>query len=195
MTSTITSPEWWCCATMSNEKAGCGRIPLVSESRLKIAALSSDPGNSFRGFWHCAEILTFSLLPSRASRWRREHVPRQQASTAVSPTSWAHTRNCTPEVFQNQPIFLSVMTSAFGWLTLTIEVHSSHQYISNSVSGLLKTVPNHRQVWKRWMSNWFAFQTSPKLDSFHCVTAPLKGNCAPCLLILGLFSNSSKSRW
>ena len=51
---------------MSNEKAGCGRIPLVSESRLKIAALSSDPGNSFRGFWHCAEILTFSLLPSRA---------------------------------------------------------------------------------------------------------------------------------
>ena len=180
---------------MSNEKAGCGRIPLVSESRLKIAALSSDPGNSFRGFWHCAEILTFSLLPSRASRWRSEHVPRQQASTAVSPTSWAHTRNCTPEFFQNQPIFLSVMTSAFGWLTLTIEVHSSHQYISNSVSGLFKTVPNHRQVWKRWMSNWFAFQTSPKLDSFHCVTAPLKGNCAPCLPILGLFSNSSKSRW
>ena len=114
---------------MSNEKAGCGRIPLVSESRLKIAALSSDPGNSFRGFWHCAEILTFSLLPSRASRWRREHVPRQQASTAVSPTTWAHTGNCTPQVFQNQPIFLSVMTFAFGWLTLTIELHSSRRYI------------------------------------------------------------------
>ena len=56
-------------------------------------------------------------------------MPRQQASTAVSPTSWAHTGNCTPQVFQNQPIFLSVVTFAFGWLTLRIEVHSSRQYI------------------------------------------------------------------
>ena len=175
---------------MSDEKACCGGIPLGAIDSPLI--------------WQPRKLVSWILTLRRdfdillitlPSRWRREHVPRQQASTAVSPTSWAHTRNCTPEVFQNQPIFLSVMTSAFGWLTLTIEVHSSHQYISNSVSGLLKTVPNHRQVWKRWMSNWFAFQTSPKLDSFHCVTAPLKGNCAPCLLILGLFSNSSKSRW
>ena len=162
---------------MSNEKAGCGRIPLVSELRLKIAALSSDPGNSFRGFWHCAEILTFSLLPSRAGG--EESMCRDNKRAQLCLRLVGHTPGIVHLKFSkiNQYSYQLWLLHLVGWHWELRCTH--HTSISKSVSGLLKTVPNHRQVWKRWMSNWFAFQTSPKLDSFHCVTAPLKGNCAP----------------
>ena len=173
---------------MSNEKAGCGRIPLVSELRLKIAALSSDPGNSFRGFWHCAEILTFSLLPSRAGG--EVSMCRDNKRAQLCLRLVGHTPGIVHLKFSkiNQYSYRLWLLHLVGWQWQSRCTHHTSIYpiLFLVCWRLFPTIVKFEKD---------ECQIGPKLDSFHCVTAPLKGNCAPCLPILGLFSNSSKSRW
>ena len=176
---------------MSNEKAGCGRIPLVSEARLKIAALSSDPGNSFRGFWHCAEILTFSLLPSRAGG--EESMCRDNKRAQLCLRLVGHTPGIVHLKFSkiNQYSYQLWLLHLVGWHWELRCTH--HTSISKSFFWSVEDCSQPSSSLKKMNVKLVCISNKSQIRQFSLCDSSSQGKLCPCLLILGLFSNSSKS--